>query len=214
MALLHVALATALLVGGAVAVVAAPMAPTVPPAVAVVPAVVPAVPSGSAPGAVADPPPGVGAPGTVTERMLAVAQAPAYVPPVTPAVLLAAFLAPPQRWSPGHRGVDLATAPGAVAVSPADGVVVFSGLVVDRPVVAVAHHDGLRSSLEPVVGEVAVGTPVAAGQRLGTIAHTATHCEPAHCLHWGVRRGETYLDPLGLLAGGGPTVLLPVPRSP
>jgi len=32
---------------------------------------------------------------------------------------------------------------------------------------------------------------------------------PRACLHWGWKRGDTYLDPL-LLVGGGPIVLLPL----
>ncbi|MFD2025564.1 peptidoglycan DD-metalloendopeptidase family protein [Promicromonospora aerolata] len=37
---------------------------------------------------------------------------------------------------------------------------------------------------------------------------TASHCAPRSCLHWGVRRGERYIDPLSLLYRP-PIVLLP-----
>jgi hypothetical protein len=54
-----------------------------------------------------------------------------------------------------------------------------------------------------------VGQAVLSGQRLGTLELGASHCFPRTCLHWGWRRGDTYLDPL-LLVGGGPIRLLPL----
>lgn len=132
--------------------------------------------------------------------------------PVPGGALRARFDPPAQRWSAGHRGVDLEAATGTVVSAPAPGTVVFAGPVVDRHVVTVLHDDGLRSSLEPVLAVVEVGTRVAAGEALGTVepAPAATHCSP-RCLHWGVRDGELYVDPLGLVAGTGPVVLLPGP---
>lgn len=130
-------------------------------------------------------------------------------PPLDEAVVLAPFRAPPERWSPGHRGVDLRAAAGVPVLAPGPGVVSFADTVVDRAVLTVLHPGGLRSSLEPVHAEVAVGAQVTTGQRLGTVQAVATHCAPASCLHWGVRRDQTYLDPLSLLAGAGPVVLLP-----
>lgn len=122
--------------------------------------------------------------------------------------MLAVFRAPPQRWAPGHRGVDLAAQVGVSVRAPAAGVVSFSGWVVDRGVITLTHPDGLRTSLEPVEATVAVGTAVAAGDVVGVVQDASSHCRPV-CLHWGVRRGDTYLDPLDLLPGGGPVVLLP-----
>jgi hypothetical protein len=40
---------------------------------------------------------------------------------------------------------------------------------------------------------------VAAGAVLGHLTLTGSHCLPAACLHWGLLRGEDYLDPLSLL---------------
>ena len=133
--------------------------------------------------------------------------------------VLAVFEQPEHRWSPGHRGVDLAADAGQDVLAPAGGTVVFVGRVVDRSVVAVETPGGLRATLEPVAAGVAVGDVVAAGDVVGTLEDPATgrsHCAPATCLHWGVRRGSgraaVYLDPLlVLLAQGtpGPPVLLP-----
>ena len=133
----------------------------------------------------------------------------AYRAPVPTAVrLLRPFAAPAQPWAAGHRGVDLALDEGGTVLSPAAGTVVVAARVVDRGVVTVAHPDGRRSSLEPVAPAVVAGQQVAAGDPLGALSGERSHCAPA-CLHWGVREGTRYVDPLTLLPGGGPVVLLP-----
>jgi hypothetical protein len=70
----------------------------------------------------------------------------------------------------------------------------------------------LRTTYEPVEASVARGDEVAAGEALGAVEPTGSHC--AGCLHWGLLRGEVYLDPLSLLPpwllDGGPSRLLPV----
>ncbi|MEJ5913366.1 peptidoglycan DD-metalloendopeptidase family protein [Pseudokineococcus sp. 1T1Z-3] len=123
------------------------------------------------------------------------------------------FVAPAQRWSPGHRGVDLAAVAGGQVLAPAAGRVTFAGRVVDRGVVVVEHEDGLRSSLEPVEDPPPVGTSVARGDAVGRVGAEGAHCPG--CLHWGVRRGTgrdaVYLDPLSLLRPAAPPVLLPLP---
>jgi len=132
-------------------------------------------------------------------------------PPVVGAPLVVhPFRAPAQAWSAGHRGVDLVLGIGEPVLAPADGEVIFAGTVVDRRIVTIRHLDGLRTSLEPVDPQVAVGDQVRRGQQVATLAATPSHCAPAACLHWGVRDGSTYVDPLSLLRGGGPVVLLPM----
>ncbi len=150
------------------------------------------------------------------------APAPASGPWVAPVagdlVVLRPFLPPDRDWLAGHRGADLGASPGSAVVAPDAGVVTFARTVVDRGVVVVLHDDGLRTSLEPVTGTVAPGTRVARGEVVGTlesgldgrVGAAAGHCLPASCLHWGVRRGERYLDPLALLAPREPIVLLPL----
>lgn len=127
-----------------------------------------------------------------------------------PLVLERAFERPPERWAAGHRGVDLRAEPGSAVLSPRAGTVSFVGLVAGRGVVTVTHQDGLRSSLEPVEALVVEGDQVEAGESLGTLEARASHCAPLACVHWGVREGTDYLDPL-MLVRGGPTVLLPGP---
>src|SRR5699024_1065903 len=111
------------------------------------------------------------------------------------------FEAPAQRWGRGHRGVDLATPHGTGVRAAAEGVVVFAGRVVDRPVVSIDHPDGVRTTYEPVDPAVRPGQRVGAGTLIGNLASTDTgaHCDE-HCLHWGARTGpDAYLDPLLLL---------------
>jgi hypothetical protein len=78
--------------------------------------------------------------------------------------------------------------------------------------VVVVDHGSTRTTYEPVHATVRVGDVLALGQPIGTLELAGSHCFPVACLHWGWRRGSTYLDPL-LLVGGGPIVLLPLWRT-
>ena len=139
------------------------------------------------------------------------------------------FEKPAQRWSAGHRGVDLAVPENDRRVyAPAPGKVVFSGTVVNRKVLVIAHPDGRRSTFEPMDEALPVGTTVAAGEVIGTVAVTAggtgerpyRRCTTA-CLYWGVRQGGArgdgsgktaeYINPMSLLGSKEPSILLPVP---
>ena len=139
------------------------------------------------------------------------------------------FEKPAQRWSAGHRGVDLAVPENDRRVyAPAPGKVVFSGTVVNRKVLVIAHPDGRRSTFEPMDEALPVGTTVAAGEVIGTVAVTAggnserpyRRCSTP-CLYWGVRQGGTrgdgsgkeaeYINPMSLLGSKEPSILLPVP---
>lgn len=126
-------------------------------------------------------------------------------------IVVRPFDAPAAAWAPGHRGVDLAGTEGQPVLAPASGIVTFAGTVVDRGVVTIIDPTGLRTSLEPVLWSVGAGTRVQRGDPVGTIQAVAGHCAPATCLHWGVRRGDVYLDPLLLVHPIGPVVLLPDP---
>ena len=125
------------------------------------------------------------------------------------------FEKPVQRWSAGHRGVDLA---------------VFSGTVVNRKVLVIAHPDGRRSTFEPMDEALPVGTEVTAGDAVGTVAAPESAGEngerpyrrcSAPCLYWGVRQGGArgdgsgreaeYVNPMSLLGSQDPSILLPVP---
>ena len=65
--------------------------------------------------------------------------------------------------------------------------------------VSVDHAGGLRTTYEPVQPTVAAGQAVARGSPLGSLLTGHAGCPAEACLHWGLRRGEAYLDPLTLL---------------
>ncbi|HYN75458.1 MAG TPA: M23 family metallopeptidase [Candidatus Limnocylindria bacterium] len=123
-----------------------------------------------------------------------------------PAVLRR-FDPPDQPWLGGHRGVDLESSPYALVRAAGAGSVVFAGRLAGRGVVSVDHPNGLRTTYEPVDPWVVAGEPVGEGTVLGLLEPLTTHCGRS-CLHWGVRRGAAYLDPLVLL-DPSPPVLLP-----
>ncbi|MEW1866390.1 peptidoglycan DD-metalloendopeptidase family protein [Streptomyces sp. NPDC088194] len=129
-------------------------------------------------------------------------------------LVLRGFEPPATAWAAGHRGVDLSAAPRVEVRAAAAGEVAFAGPVAGVPVVVVALPGGLRTTYEPVRAAVAVGARVAAGDRLGeAAAEMPAHCAAA-CVHWGLLRGDVYLDPLTLLPPAlrraGPSRLLPV----
>jgi len=133
--------------------------------------------------------------------------------PVAPARVVRRFEPPPHPWLPGHRGVDLAAPPAATVRAAGAGTVVYAGLLAGRGVVSVAHPGGLRTTYEPVTATVAVGDAVAPGAALGTLEPGHPGCPEVACLHWGLRRGDLYLDPLALL-GLGRVRLLPLAGPP
>ena len=114
------------------------------------------------------------------------------------------FIAPATRYAAGHRGIDVAAA-GAV-YAPADGVVHFAGVVVDRPVLSIRHDGGLLSSYEPVETDLHAGDPVTRGQPIGTVL--PGHCR-SPCLHFGVRLDGEYVSPLKYIGRLERAVLLP-----
>ncbi|WP_443333994.1 murein hydrolase activator EnvC family protein [Streptomyces sp. MNU103] len=124
---------------------------------------------------------------------------------------------PATVYGPGHRGVDLAAAPGTPVRAVADGRVSFAGRVAGKGVVSVeltgTGDPPLRTTYEPVRASVPQGAEVSAGEVIGTVEAGGSHCT-APCVHWGLLRGETYLDPLSLLPPWllhrGPSRLLPV----
>jgi murein DD-endopeptidase MepM/ murein hydrolase activator NlpD len=99
------------------------------------------------------------------------------------------FAPPALAWASGHRGVDLVATPGEVILAAASGTVAFAGSIAGKPVVSI-DHGSVRTTYERV----------ALGQVIGVL-RTGGHCRG--CLHWGLREGKSYLDPLSLFGNRG-----------
>ena len=129
--------------------------------------------------------------------------------PLEPRPRIDAGFDPPARpWGAGHRGVDLVGRARQPVRSALGGRVAFAARLAGRGVVVV-DHGNVRTTYEPVSASVRVGELVGRGGHIGTLQRASSHCFPRACLHWGLLRGRTYLDPLTLV-GAGPVRLLPL----
>ena len=120
-------------------------------------------------------------------------------------VIQRGFDPPAVVWGSGHRGIDLAAQPGQAILAAASGTVSFVGSVAGKPVISI-DHGGVRTTYEPVISTLRIGAAVGFGQMIGTLG-TGGHCGApsfgSHCLHWGLREGKKYLDPLLLVGSPG-----------
>jgi murein DD-endopeptidase MepM/ murein hydrolase activator NlpD len=127
----------------------------------------------------------------------------AWVAPVSGCVIITAF----GESYPGgtHRGVDLRAPSGAEVAVPAAGRVTFAGSVPADGggrcgAVTVETADGLRVSLLPLaLVFVTGGEEVVGGETVGIVAATGDDSNAEPHVHLGLRRGDTYLDPTGML---------------
>ena len=134
------------------------------------------------------------------------------------------FDPPALAWASGHRGVDLAAKPGQAVLAAAEGTVAFVGSIAGKPVISI-DHGSVRTTYEPVISTLHVGDRVGLGQVIGQLGNGGPglggpglggpglggpglggpgfggHCHD--CLHWGLREGKKYLDPLLLLGNRG-----------
>ncbi|KAA1398061.1 M23 family metallopeptidase [Aeromicrobium ginsengisoli] len=122
------------------------------------------------------------------------------------------FDPPATDYGRGHRGVDLAATAGDAVRAVAAGRVVFAGQVGGIAVVTI-DHGRERSTYQPVKARVRVGDAVRAGQVIGTLLGSPSHCAGA-CLHLGRLVGDDYLDPLELLGGGRFRLIDPAGKPP
>ncbi len=118
--------------------------------------------------------------------------------PLRPLLVTRPFEAPPTPYAAGHRGVDLKGVPGEPVRAASAGQVSYAGPLAGRGVVVVVHG-ALRTTYEPVQATVKRGARVSRGTADRHVAAGHAGCPAAACLHWGLLRGETYLDPLSLL---------------
>lgn len=114
------------------------------------------------------------------------------------------FRPPDHRFGPGNRGLAYELPAGTTVRASGAGTVVFAGPVAGTLHVTVDHADGLRTSysfLESI--GVRRGQAVAAGQPVGSAGAG---------FHFGLRDGDTYLDPQVLFGPSRVRVRL-VPHS-
>lgn len=128
-------------------------------------------------------------------------------PVAAPHPIARPYVAPATPYSAGHRGIDIRSPAGVEVRAPADGVVHFAGVVVDRPVISIRHAGGVISSFEPVEPLVSTGDRVRRGDVIGILL--PGHCA-SPCLHLGARVDGEYVNPLLLLGGLEHSVLYPL----
>jgi murein DD-endopeptidase MepM/ murein hydrolase activator NlpD len=127
-----------------------------------------------------------------------VAAAQPWAKPLQPISVTRAFALPPNPYAAGHRGVDLAGSVGQSVFAAQAGEVSYAASLAGRGVVVVVHGS-LRTTYEPVLATVRRGIHVARGQQIGTLESGHAGCPVDACLHWGLLRGQQYLDPMSML---------------
>lgn len=117
---------------------------------------------------------------------VSVVAAPCWRPPVAAAVA-DPFRQPDCPWCPGNRGIEYATAPGDIVTSVAAGTVTFAGSIAGIRYVVVEIANRWRITYGNLSdSELRVGKTVVAGMAIGATAGA---------FHFGLRDGETYIDP-------------------
>ena len=122
-----------------------------------------------------------------------------FVNPLGDAAVVRRFEQPLTSWGPGHRGIDLASAQGETIRAPAAGSISFAGQVAGKSVVSI-DHGFLKSTFEPAVTELGLGTVLGQGEAFGIVSGGSDHCGTS-CLHWGLQTDDgSYRDPEQALA--------------
>lgn len=148
---------------------------------------------------------GIGVGGPITTRAGAATATPAdagWQLPVSGPVVRS-FSAPASAYGPGHRGIDLVAAPGTPVITAGRGTVVFAGDVAGAQHVVVLHRGGVRTSYSFLSDvQVAVGDVIDGGSLVGHAGGADPDGVHAGVVHFGVRVGAEYVDPLTLFRSG------------
>ncbi|HEX4491525.1 MAG TPA: M23 family metallopeptidase [Acidimicrobiia bacterium] len=106
------------------------------------------------------------------------------------------FDPPTTRFGPGHLGVDFGVRSGTPVRAANDGTVVFAGRVGAGLHVVVLNAGDVRTT-DSFLASIAVvrGQHVARGETVGTTGGTGPQ-HAADVLHFGVRVGDDYIDPM------------------
>ncbi len=109
------------------------------------------------------------------------------------------FDPPDSPYGAGHRGIDIAVAPGTPIVAPESGTVTFSGRVGGWLFITIDHGAGLSSTYSWIASSVVrKGDVVTRGQPIGTTGSGHPGSLIPH-LHLGVKLDGAYVDPLEFL---------------
>jgi murein DD-endopeptidase MepM/ murein hydrolase activator NlpD len=110
------------------------------------------------------------------------------------------FDPPDTPFGAGHRGIDIAVAPGTPILAPEAGTVSFAGRVGGALFVTIVHGGGLSSTYSWISSTtVRKGDVVSRGQPIGTTGTGPPGASVPH-LHFGAKLDGEYVDPLLLLA--------------
>ena len=109
------------------------------------------------------------------------------------------FDPPTVAWGSGHRGIDLAAKPGMLFL-PRRTAQWHSSDRSPASRSSASTMVSVRTTYEPVISTLQVGERVALGQVIGQSVRWWATCRG--CLHWGLREGKKYLNPLLLLGNG------------
>lgn len=110
--------------------------------------------------------------------------------------ILRGFDPPDSPYGSGHRGIDIAAAPGTPVRAPADGTVAFAGPIGGRLFLTIDHGGGVESTYS-WLGALAVrkGDRVTRGAIVASTGWGHTGATVPH-LHLGVKVDDVYVDPL------------------
>jgi hypothetical protein len=100
---------------------------------------------------------------------------------------------------PGHLGCPLPGSPAPAGIPPPGMPSPLSGSPLPGSALPGSRLPGSPSSRAPLAGPAAATAPQPA---VGPTAGPGSGPVPTVCLHWGVHRGDQYLDPLRLVESG------------
>ena len=129
----------------------------------------------------------------ITSLSVQASTEPAFVPPV-PGAVLRHFEPPPTEFSPGHRGIDLASPVGTPVRASEAGTVTFAGQVGGRLFLTISHGE-LRSTYSFLSGLLVEQNAIVARDQVVARTGEGHQAGDAPHLHFSIRRGEQYLDP-------------------
>ena len=117
------------------------------------------------------------------------------IPPIPGATIVKDFDLPINFYGSGHRGIDYLSKVNEPVLASADGYVSHQGLIANRWTISITHSQ-FRTTYEPVRPIVKLGQIVKSGEIIGYLELKGSHCFPQSCLHFGLKEGKFYFNPV------------------